>query len=70
VGLQNKQVHLRKYVAYESMIFFYFAHFYQMSGSAIFNRCDAKGRQVCRGSLGGKSKRSEKKSRNKKIYMI
>jgi hypothetical protein len=43
--------------------------------AAIFNRCPAahwcyaKGPQVCRGSLGGRSKGSEKKWRNKKITL-
>jgi hypothetical protein len=46
------------------------------SRSAIFDRCvaahwcDAKGRQVCHGSLGRSSKRSEKKLKNKQIVEI
>jgi hypothetical protein len=40
---------------------FYFTNFYQMSSSAIFNQCDAKGQQVCRGSLGENRKEERKK---------
>jgi hypothetical protein len=38
--------------------------------AAIFNRCAATSPQVCSGSLGGRSERSEKKSSNKKIVEV